>query len=201
MASESGTNLNDLLKRMPEIAKAVSAFPEAVQQSAFDALMAAAGSTAANTGTTVSGATKTPTPGRQRRKKQVAAGSGKSNGRKARRLGGSPSQVRELDLAPKGKTSLATFAAEKGPKTNHDYNVVAVYYLSEELGVPAVTLNQVFTCYRSMRWKEPANLENSLALTANRKRFFDTSSLDDIKLMPAGRTRVEHELPVKKKGN
>jgi hypothetical protein len=51
-----------------------------------------------------------------------------------------------------------------------------------------------------MRWKEPADLANSFALTANRKRFFDTSNLDDIKLMPAGRTRVEHELPVKKKG-
>ena len=51
-----------------------------------------------------------------------------------------------------------------------------------------------------MRWREPGNLANSLALTANRKRFLDTASLDDIKLTPAGRNHVDHDLPPKRKG-
>lgn len=195
--------LDALLARMPDIAKAVSAFPEGVQQSAFDALIAAAGgggATGPGARTRVEAPPK-PTPKRQtRRRKQNMDGVQLEKPRRARRAGGSPSQVRDLDLAPKGKTSLRDFAGEKQPKTNHDYNVLSVYYLSEELGIAEVTLNHVFTCYRDMRWKEPANLANSLALTANRKRYLDTANLDSITLMPTGRTHVEHDLPPKKKG-
>jgi hypothetical protein len=196
MADNDG-NLDDLLKRMPEIAKAVSAFPEAVQQKAFDALMAAAGGAATTTAaaTSTSGSTKTTA----KQKKRTSTSTADGGTRKARRTSGSPSVIRDLDLAPQGKTSLKDFVAAKQPKTNHDYNVLSVYYFAEELGVPAVTLNHVFTAYKDMRWREPASLANSLALTANRKRFLDTANLDDIKLTPPGRNHVQHDLPPKKK--
>jgi hypothetical protein len=189
--------LGGLLARMPEIAKAVSAFPEGVQQSAFDALIAAATGAAAPTPTS-------PTADQEKRKKPTtrkrqATGDDMYKPRRARRTAGAPTQLRDLDLAPNGKKSLREFAEEKKPATNHDYNVVSVYYLTEELGISEVTLNHVFTCYRDRRWKEPANLPNSLALTSSRKRYLDTSNLDDIKLTPAGRTRVEHGLPTKAK--
>ena len=100
---------------------------------------------------------------------------------------------------PSGKKSLKAFVQEKQPKTLHDKNVVAVYYLRETLGAPKVSVDHVFTCYKDMNWREPGNLGNSLALTANRKRYLDTSSLDDIKLTPAGRNHVGHELPSPKK--
>lgn len=188
-------NLDDLLKRMPEIAKAVSAFPEAVQQSAFDALMAAGGATNTATPSTT---TKTTTRKPQSRRKKASA---EGETPKARRTTGSPSAIRELDLAPKGKTSLKDFVAAKRPKTQDDYNTVSVYYLAEEIGIPTVTLNHVFTAYKDMGWREPANLQNSLSLTSMRKRFLDTSNLTDIKLTPAGRNHVLHDLPTKKKGS
>ncbi len=188
-------NLDDLLKRMPEIAKAVSAFPEGVQQSAFEALMAAAG------GDKPAAAASTPEETqvrktRSRRKKPSGDGDGAG---RVRRASGSPSVIRDLDLTPKGKTSLKDFVAAKQPKTQHDYNSVSVYYFAEELGIAAVTLNHVFTAYKDMKWREPASLSNSLSLTAVRKRFLDTSNMDDIKLTPAGRNHVQHDLPPAKK--
>lgn len=193
--------LEALLSRMPDIAKAVSAFPEGVQQSAFDALIAAAGAGTSSSGSS----TKTETAKEPRRRSggRKRAGGGNDDAeaaKKHRRSSGSPSVIRELDLAPSGKTSLKDFVAAKQPKTQHDYNVASVYYFAEELGISAVTLNHVFTAYKDMRWREPASLANSLSLTSARKRFLDTSNLDDIRLTPAGRNHVQHDLPPKKKG-
>lgn len=199
MATGETDALNDLLKRMPEIAKAVSAFPEGVQQAAFDALITAAsgGGAAAPPASGES----TAKPARQsRNRKRPAASDGDGAAKRQRRVGGSPSVIRELDLAPKGKMSLKDFVAAKQPKTQHDYNVLSVYYLVEELGVPTVTLNHVFTVYKDMRWREPSDLGNSVSLTSVRKRFLDTSNRDDIKLTPAGRNHVQYDLPAKPKG-
>jgi len=184
-----------LLAEMPRIAEAVKAFPEAVQAQAFEALMAEVRGGAAPTRKETGEGKST----KRRASKSRAKASGGEGKNTWRRTGG-PSAVRDLDLAPKGKTSFKDFVAEKRPKTNHDQNVLSVYYLAEVLGLGSVTLDYVFTCYKDMRWREPANLANSLSLTANRKRFIDTASLDDIKLTPAGRNHVEHDLPPKKKG-
>lgn len=195
MTMPDNKNLDDMLRRMPEIAKAVSAFPEAVQQSAFDALMAAAGGAADMPKKTTTSQTPSRKPRLKRRKAAIENGVPK-----ARRASGSPSAIRDLDLAPKGKTSLKEFVAEKQPKTQDDYNTVSVYYLAEVLGIPAVTLNHVFTAYKDMRWREPADLANRLSKTSLRKRFLDTSNMDDIKLTPSGRNHVRHDLPPKTKG-
>lgn len=192
--------LDALLARMPEIAKAVSAFPEGVQQSAFDALITAAGAGAAPTGSSATVRTEKEPRRRASRKRAVGGQDSGESGKQPRRSSGAPSVIRELDLAPKGKTSLKDFVATKEPKTQHDYNVVSVYYFAEELGIPAVTLSHVFTAYKDMKWREPASLGNSLSLTSVRKRFLNTSNLDDIKLTPAGRNHVQHDLPKKKKG-
>jgi hypothetical protein len=205
MATEGKDNdgLDALLARMPDIAKAVSAFPEGVQQSAFDALIAEARGAGTSTSASGSGsgasAARKQTTKQMPRRRRNASGSAEDGSTRMRRTSGSPSVLRDLDLAPKGKTSLKGFAAEKQPKTQHDYNVLSVYYLAEELGIGRVTLNHVFTCYKDMRWREPASLANSLSLTSVRKRFLDTSNLDDIRLTPPGRNHVQHDLPPAKK--
>jgi hypothetical protein len=195
MAMASSESLDGLLKRMPQIAKAVSAFPEAVQQSAFEALMAAAGAETPPATASTSNDTTAPKPRSRRNKPPAEGGTGR-----VRRTSGSPSVIRDLDLTPKGKTSLKDFVAAKQPKTQHDYNSLSVYYFAEELGIAAVTLNHIFTAYKDMKWREPASLSNSLSLTSVRKRFLDTSNMDDIKLTPAGRNHVQHDLPPKRKG-
>jgi hypothetical protein len=60
-----------------------------------------------------------------------------------------------------------------------------------------VTSNHVFTCYRDQQWPVPTDIANSLARTASRKGFLDTSDLDDIKVEPRGTNHVERGLPVK----
>ncbi len=193
--AQDKTGFDSMLAEMPRIAEAVKVFPEAVQAQAFEALMAELRDRVAPTVRTETGASKS-TRRRASRSRAKAPG---DDGKGTRRRTGSPSAVRDLDLAPKGKTSLKGFVEEKQPKTNHDKNVVSVYYLAEVLGLGRVTVDHVFTCYKDMRWREPRNLANSLALTANRKRFLDTASLDEIKLTPAGRNHVQHDLPPKKK--
>jgi hypothetical protein len=199
MAHENSDSFDALLAQMPRIAEAVKAFPEAVQPQAFEHLIAAARGGAARSkkqapSTTELGGTKA-----KKRRARNSRDDGEV-GRPRRRQAGSPYLVRDLDLTPEGKTCLKDFVAEKQPKTNHDQNVLSVYYLAEVLGIGAVSVDHVFTCYRDMRCREPASLANSLAVTANRKRFIDTANLDAIKLTPPGRNHVLHDLPPKQQG-
>jgi hypothetical protein len=195
--------LDDLLGRMPAIAKAVAAFPEAVQQSAFDALMAAA--TGDSTPAPVSGggsgevATKKRRSATQPRKAKPSAENGSA---KPRRAAGSsqPKIVKELDLRPKGKTSFADFVKAKNPTNNHDKHAVAIYYLTNEAGLPTVSSDDVFTAWRDAGWKLPPDFLASLRLTASKKRFFDTSDGEALRLLNTGVNRVEHDLPVQTKG-
>jgi hypothetical protein len=43
------------------------------------------------------------------------------------------SRAKDINFRPEGKPSLRDFAAEKDPASNHEKNVVAVYYLEEVL--------------------------------------------------------------------
>jgi hypothetical protein len=186
-----------VLAAMPRIAAAVKAFPEAVQPQAYETLIAELRGNAAPSPRGAGGAAAiraTPKAARRRPKRTTTASTSAKTEPTRRRAGG-PTVVRDLDLTPKGKKSLKEFVAEKQPKSNHDRNAVSVYYLIEVLRGGAVSVDQVFTCYKDMRWREPGDLANSLALTAHRKRFLDTARLDDIKLTPAGRNHVEHDLP------
>ena len=147
-------------------------------------------------------AASSSTPRTRRRRgttPRVKAKGGERKSTRPRKGEGTPSPVKELDLAPKGKTSLNDFVAEKQPKTQQDLNAVSVYYLTEILGLHPVTLNHVYTCYKVMGWREPRNFRNSLAVTAHRKLFFDTADMEDIKITPAGRNHVRLDLPPKKK--
>ena len=72
VAEHDNNPLDDLLTRMPEIAKAVAAFPEGVQQSAFDALIAAAtGAPVASEQQLESGDSNGDTPGSKRKKESA----------------------------------------------------------------------------------------------------------------------------------
>lgn len=116
-----------------------------------------------------------------------------------RRRAGAPSRVKGLDLAPKGKLSFDAFVVEKQPGNQHDRNVSSVYYLAEVAEIGPVTMDHVYTCYRDRGWAVPADLRNSLQLTASRKGFLDTANMDDIKVEPRGMNHVERGLPAQKK--
>jgi hypothetical protein len=199
---EEDGNINELdtlLSRMPEIAKAVSAFPEAVQQSAFDALIASA----TGTPSAAAGAVADPAARRPRKASATSAKRKRTTGAEGepktrRAVSSQPKVVKELDLRPKGKKSLSDFAAEKNPTSNHDRTIVALYYLANVAEISPVNRDQVFTCYREMGWKIPPDFANSLQQTATKKRYLDTSDAEDLRVLNPGLNRVEHDLPLKK---
>lgn len=193
-----GSSLDALLAKMPQIAEAVSKFPEKVQQQAFDALMAeATGGSRSGRREESSGKEQSSLPGRTSSARKRNA-NGEAEVAKRRRRAGSPTELRDLDLAPKGKKSLKDFVQEKQPKSQDDMNAVSVYYLIEVIKVGPVTPNHVYTCYREAKVRTPTNLPNSLALTASRKGYLDTADTDDIAITPRGRNYVEYDLPPKR---
>lgn len=122
----------------------------------------------------------------------------KPKAKKAAKPKGAYSMVKDLNLRPSGKTSLKDFVDEKQPSTNQEKCVVAVYYLLNKLGMAKVTARHVYTCFKTMNWRVPANLDNALGLVAFRKGWLDTSSMEDIKLTTHGDNLIEHDLPRKK---
>lgn len=102
----------------------------------------------------------------------------------------------ELDLSggKKGQ-SLRDFFSQFVTSSNFERNLVFVYYLKQVAGIKPVTIDHVFTCYRNIKvLKVPVSLEQSLIDTRMHKGWFDTSSLDDIKLTVPGINYLEHDM-------
>jgi hypothetical protein len=199
--------LDELLQRMPAIAKAVNSFAsEAVQQQAFDALVeslrtAASSQPSAKPHGAQTAATGTPRSPRKRTDARSSKSDGAASAGRKRAATKAPAMVIDLNLRPQGKKSFQEFVAEKAPSSQSEKNTVAVYYLKHELGVGKVSADHVFTAYREMKaeWKLPGDLRNSLQVTKSATGWLETSDMDDIKLTAAGTNTVEHDLPRKKK--
>lgn len=125
-------------------------------------------------------------------KKKV--GSKKAKGRTAIGL------VKDLNLKEKGKKSLDAFADEKKPGSNLEKCAVAVNYLHNELGLTGVNTCHVFTCFKHLGWRVPADLQNTLQRTASVRGWLDTSNMDDIKVTTMGENLIDHDLPRASKG-
>lgn len=103
--------------------------------------------------------------------------------------------VKDLNLKPKGKKSFDDFVDEKKPKSNQQKCTLSVYYLRHELELPKVSSAHVFTCFKHMKWRVPADLPNTLQYTASKDGWLDTKKMDDIKVTTIGENVVEHDLP------
>jgi len=103
--------------------------------------------------------------------------------------------VKNLDLKPKGKTPFDEFANQKKPQSNREKCALAVYYLGHELGLTDITMNHVFTFFKNMKWRGPADLEGTLYYTASQDGWIDTSDMKSIKTTAMGQNLIEHDLP------
>ena len=103
--------------------------------------------------------------------------------------------VRDLNLKPKGKKTLDEFVESKKPSSYYEKSTVATYYLKHELSLSAISANHIFTCFKHMKWRVPADLFNTLAYTASQYGWLDTSNGEDIKVTTMGENLVEHDLP------
>jgi hypothetical protein len=106
--------------------------------------------------------------------------------------------VKDLILKPKGKKSLDEFTEGKKPSSYYEKCTVSAYYLKHELVLSAITESHVYTCFKHMKWRVPADLSNTLAYTASQYGWLDTSNLQDIKVTTKGENLVEYDLPKKK---
>jgi hypothetical protein len=131
----------------------------------------------------------TPTKKHKKKRPKIAKKSTK------RRL--SHSIVKDLNLVPKGKKSFSDFAKEKAPSSNAEKCLICVYYLQHELNVQA-SADGVHTCFKTMKWILPSNLDNALQWAARQKGWLDTSNMKDIKIATPGENYVEHSLPKRK---
>ena len=103
-----------------------------------------------------------------------------------------------LNLTPQGKPSAVQFAEEKAPSSSYQKAVVAVYYLRDTMELPAITVQAVFTFFKTVGWPVPADLKNTLQ-KAGSEGWLDTAKADDIKLTSMGENLIEHSLPAKQK--
>lgn len=133
------------------------------------------------------------TPKRPKRKKKSAAKALKRSSKPSLSL------IRDLNLRPKTGRSFANFAAEKSPSFNMEKCVAAVYYVDRILKKGPVSVDHVYTCFKAIPWRVPANLANSMAWIASHKGWLDTSDMSDIKVTPHGENLIEHDLPKKGK--
>lgn len=109
--------------------------------------------------------------------------------------------VNDLDLSKKNKNeSLRDFYSRYAPSSNMERNLLFVYFLEITAKEKPITIDHVFTCYRSIKkLKVPTSLEQSLIDTSRLKGWIDTSSLEDLKLTVPGINHLEHDM--KQAGN
>ncbi len=120
----------------------------------------------------------------------------KKKGKKGAKGAKIPKFSKDLDLSggKKGQ-SLRDFFSQFVTSSNFERNLVFVYYLKQVAGIEPITIDHIFTCYRNIKGlKLPGNLEQSLLDTRLHKGWFDTSSLDDIKLTVPGINYLEHDM-------
>lgn len=201
--------LDVLLDSMPDIAKAVNAFrSEAIQREVFNALITAYSGASPSPKSPSSTPENGPTKSRAipesvaKTESQSESGSPQTTKQpkpKKPNSGGGQTGfkfIRDLDLRPEGKQSMADFVAEKKPSSNEDKYAVAVYYLEHILEVPAVTPDLVGSVFRLVQgWREPTDVRAGLRVTSNRKGTIVTADMDNIRTTPQGRNFVEHDLP------
>ena len=110
-----------------------------------------------------------------------------------------PSLAKDLNLRPTGKKTFEQFAQEKKPSSNQEKCLIAAYYLKHTLK-RKVDINSVYTCFKFVHWRVPANLLNTLCVLSNQKGWLNTTKLADMEITTLGENQVEHDLPVKTKG-
>lgn len=104
---------------------------------------------------------------------------------------------KELNLSPKDKESLKQFVEIKVPKTNIEFNVVAIYYLDRILRKEGITIDDVYTCYKDAGRKVPVALKQSLTDTSSSKYGYIAVSNNCFYIPVVGENFVEYELPKK----
>ena len=103
----------------------------------------------------------------------------------------------DLNIRPQGQLSLLDYADEKKPASLKEKSMVIVSWLEEKAGHNPTSIDQIFTCYKAMKWRLPSNLKNHLQTLSAHEQWLRTSDSNSITLTTLGSQFVEHDLPRK----
>jgi hypothetical protein len=119
--------------------------------------------------------------------------------RRARRSASKKSLQRpDINFRPDGKQSLVDFAAERDvPDNFYAKNTALVFYLQHILGLTALGSGHVAQAYDAVGWTPPRDVENSLAQTASKKRWLETSDMKAIHTTHNGEHEVRYKMTKK----
>ncbi len=190
------TEFEDLLSRMPDIAKAIGAFgSEAIQMEAFRTLVNSYLSQNGSEGQ-IAKPPRRATPALQRVEPGDVGGAGHSplSGRRASaRSKQTHSLIKSLDFVKGARKSFDAFVDETRPHSLAEKCLVSVYWLERLASVGPVTSDHVYTAFKHVGWEIPADLVNTLQ-QAGTKGWLDSKKRDDLKVVVAGENFIEHRM-------
>lgn len=99
----------------------------------------------------------------------------------------------DLNLRPKGKTSLKDFAAKYVIKSGEELSLLVVYYLKEELK-ETVTQNHIYSCFKELGKKVPQHFKQTHTNNKNSKNWINVDDWNDIKFTVPGMNHMEHDI-------
>ncbi|CAN5330719.1 hypothetical protein BH09PSE5_BH09PSE5_06830 [soil metagenome] len=89
-----------------------------------------------------------------------------------------------LDLEAGG--GLAVFVTARNPQSDVDKYLVAALWLTEKGGKPEFTTNQVFTCFRALKWDEAKDFSQPMRSLKQKRSYFSIEKKGFWKLTQPG---------------
>lgn len=105
---------------------------------------------------------------------------------------------KDLNLSPRDKETLKEFIAKKKPRSNIEFNAVAIYYLQKVLLKENISIDDVYSCYKDIGRKVPNALKQSLTDTSSSKYGYIAVNNNYYSIPIKGENLVELELPKEK---
>lgn len=104
--------------------------------------------------------------------------------------------LKDLDLSGRNGTSqsLKDFVAEKNPGSNVQKTAVFVYYLQNILRVDEISKDHIFTCYKTLGYRMPNNLQQNLTDTCSSRYGYISRKDGRYSMTVVGNNYVEFDI-------
>jgi hypothetical protein len=182
---------------LPAIAEVVKSFPEALQTEVFRVLVKAYIGEIEPTMPVEPQDTNGQEPAQDTTERAKQA----QKRPKAAARNVAPKLVTDLNLNAAGQTpSFKDFCEHKKPKTDVEFNTVAIFYLSELRQMGNLGVDHLLTCYREVGRRLPKNMDSSVTNCTRTSAGYLLRSNDGIVVTNLGRNLVNHELPAASAG-
>lgn len=134
----------------------------------------------------------------ERKEEQEVSNPTSSHKAKSRKKNGTGNiqLIKDLDLSGTDSIkSLKDFMEEKKPVSNVQKTTAFVYYLQNLLELDEITIDHIFTCYKSMNYRIPNNLQQNLSDTSSSKYGYINRKDGKYSMTIIGSNLIEHDLP------